>query len=170
MAPPDIKKMISIKLKPRKDPYSDQFSRIVMVKMMMLTAAVTAISWAKDKVSIVLFTWCYGAISQEHGCLHLFQTKEETKEWIPTLHRTCQAKFLHLKTFKELLQRVTINKILVVSSHSPSESSFVILAPLCKIYCWIYHHCKYQIFIKCHSLLSKRFLTTKCQQCATSED
>ena len=50
MGPPDIKKMISIKIKPRKDPYSDQFSRIVMLKMMMLTAAVTGISWAKDKV------------------------------------------------------------------------------------------------------------------------
>ena len=50
MAPPDIKKLLSIKIKPRKDPYTDQFSRIFMVKMMMLTATVTGLSWAKDKV------------------------------------------------------------------------------------------------------------------------
>ena len=55
MAPPDIKKMLQVKIKPRKDPYADQFSRIFMVKIMMLTATVTGISWAKDKVCISHF-------------------------------------------------------------------------------------------------------------------
>ena len=55
MAPPDIKKLLRIKIKPRKDPYTDQFSRIFMVKMMMLTATITGLSWAKDKVLLTEF-------------------------------------------------------------------------------------------------------------------
>lgn len=54
MGPPDLKKMLQVKIKPRKDSYSDQFSRILMVKMMMLTAAVTGISWAKDKFTCIV--------------------------------------------------------------------------------------------------------------------
>lgn len=52
MAPPDLKKMLQVNIKPRQDSYTDQFSRIFMVKMMMLTSAVTAISWMKDKVNL----------------------------------------------------------------------------------------------------------------------
>lgn len=54
MAPPNIKNMIQIKIKPRQDSYSDQFSRILMVKMMMMTAGITAISWMKDKLSCII--------------------------------------------------------------------------------------------------------------------
>ncbi|XP_066914751.1 innexin inx3-like [Clytia hemisphaerica] len=54
MAPPDIKKLLRIKIKPRKDPYTDQFSRIFMVKMMMLTATITGLSWAKDKFTCIV--------------------------------------------------------------------------------------------------------------------
>ena len=51
MGPPDIKKMLTVKLKPRVDPYCDQYSRIIMVKVLMLAATFTGISWLKDKVT-----------------------------------------------------------------------------------------------------------------------
>jgi len=54
MGPPDLKKMLTVKLKPRVDPYCDQYSRIIMVKVLMLTATFTAISWAKDKVTCIV--------------------------------------------------------------------------------------------------------------------
>ncbi|XP_057305804.1 uncharacterized protein LOC130644282 [Hydractinia symbiolongicarpus] len=54
MAPPDLKKMLQVNIKPRQDSYTDQFSRIFMVKMMMLTSAVTAISWMKDKLNCIV--------------------------------------------------------------------------------------------------------------------
>lgn len=54
MAPPNLKKMIQVKIKPRQDSYTDQFSRIFMVKMLMLTAAVTGITWMKDKVTCII--------------------------------------------------------------------------------------------------------------------
>jgi len=54
MGPPDIKSMLTIKLKPRQDSYCDQYSRILMVKVLMLTATVTGISWLKDKVTCIV--------------------------------------------------------------------------------------------------------------------
>lgn len=54
MAPPNLKKLLEVKIKPRQDSYTDQFSRIFMVKMMMLTAAVTGISWMKDKLTCII--------------------------------------------------------------------------------------------------------------------
>lgn len=54
MGPPNIKKMLTIKLKPRQDTYTDQFSRILMVKVLMVTATVTGISWLKDKVTCIV--------------------------------------------------------------------------------------------------------------------
>jgi len=54
MGPPDIKKMLTVKLKPRVDPYCDQYSRIIMVKVLMLAATFTGISWLKDKVTCIV--------------------------------------------------------------------------------------------------------------------
>jgi len=54
MGPPNIKKMLTIKLKPRQDTYTDQFSRILMVRVLMVTATVTGISWLKDKVTCIV--------------------------------------------------------------------------------------------------------------------
>jgi len=54
MGPPNLKKMLQVKIKPRQDSYSDQFSRILMVKVLMLTAAITGISWMKDKVTCIV--------------------------------------------------------------------------------------------------------------------
>lgn len=54
MGPPDLKKMLTIKMKPRQDSYSDQFSRILMVKVLMVTATVTGLSWLKDKVTCIV--------------------------------------------------------------------------------------------------------------------
>lgn len=67
MGPPDIKKMLTIKIKPRKDPYTDQFSRIFMVKMMMLTATITGLSWAKDKFKCI--------VPKSHGVTEGFVSK-----------------------------------------------------------------------------------------------
>jgi len=54
MGPPDLKKLLMVKLKPRQDPYCDQFSRILMVKLLMITATFTGLSWLKDKVSCIV--------------------------------------------------------------------------------------------------------------------
>lgn len=54
MAPPDLKKMLQVKIKPRQDSYTDQFSRILMAKVMMMTAAITGISWMKDKLTCIV--------------------------------------------------------------------------------------------------------------------
>lgn len=54
MGPPDLKKMLTIKMKPRQDSYCDQFSRILMVKVLMVTATVTGLSWLKDKVTCIV--------------------------------------------------------------------------------------------------------------------
>lgn len=54
MGPPDLKKMLTVKLKPRQDPYCDQFSRIIMVKVLMVTATITGLSWLKDKVTCIV--------------------------------------------------------------------------------------------------------------------
>jgi len=54
MGPPDLKKMLTVKMKPRQDSYTDQFSRILMVKVLMVTATVTGLSWLKDKVTCIV--------------------------------------------------------------------------------------------------------------------
>jgi len=54
MGPPNLKKMLTVKLKPRCDNYCDQYSRIIMVKVLMVAATFTGLSWLKDKVTCIV--------------------------------------------------------------------------------------------------------------------
>ncbi|XP_066925423.1 uncharacterized protein [Clytia hemisphaerica] len=49
-----IKQILSVKIKPRHDSYSDQFSRIFMVKIMMISALLVGLSWYTDKINCII--------------------------------------------------------------------------------------------------------------------
>lgn len=49
-----IKQILSVKIKPRHDSYSDQFSRIFMVKVMMIGALLVGLSWYTDKINCII--------------------------------------------------------------------------------------------------------------------
>ncbi|XP_066925727.1 innexin inx2-like isoform X2 [Clytia hemisphaerica] len=50
----DIKDIFTIKLKTRQDDYTDQFSRIFMVKMFMVSALVMGFDWFQDTVNCMI--------------------------------------------------------------------------------------------------------------------
>ena len=43
--------ILKVKIKPRQDSYSDQFSRIFMLKVMFLGAFFTGMTWYNDKIN-----------------------------------------------------------------------------------------------------------------------
>ena len=43
--------ILKVKIKPRQDSYSDQFSRILMLKVMFLGAFFTGMTWYNDKIN-----------------------------------------------------------------------------------------------------------------------
>jgi len=49
-----IKDIISVKIKPRQDGYSDQFCRIFMVKIMMIGALLVGLNWYSDKITCII--------------------------------------------------------------------------------------------------------------------
>ena len=49
-----IKSILSVKTKPRHDTYSDHYSRIFMVKVMMVATLLTGMSWYSDKINCVI--------------------------------------------------------------------------------------------------------------------
>lgn len=49
-----IKQILSVKIKPRHDSYTDQFSRIFMVKVMMIGALLVGLNWYSDKISCII--------------------------------------------------------------------------------------------------------------------
>jgi len=49
-----IKQILSVKIKPRHDSYSDQFSRIFMVKVMMIGALLVGLSWYTDNINCII--------------------------------------------------------------------------------------------------------------------
>lgn len=48
-----IKPILSVKFKPRHDSYSDQYSRIFMMKMMLVAALLIGLNWSTDKINCV---------------------------------------------------------------------------------------------------------------------
>lgn len=50
----DIRKILQVKLKPRQDSYSDQFSRVVLLKVMLFGAFITGMSWYSDKINCII--------------------------------------------------------------------------------------------------------------------
>jgi len=49
-----IKGILSIKLKPRQDSFSDQFCRILMMKIMMIGTLIVGLNWYSDKVNCII--------------------------------------------------------------------------------------------------------------------
>lgn len=49
-----IKAILSVKIKPRHDSYSDQFSRILMVKVMMIGALLVGLNWYTDSITCII--------------------------------------------------------------------------------------------------------------------
>jgi len=49
-----IKGILSIKLKPRSDSFTDQFCRILMMKIMMIGTLVVGLNWYSDKVNCII--------------------------------------------------------------------------------------------------------------------
>lgn len=50
----DVKKILSIKIKPRQDSYSDQFSRVILLKVMFIGAFFTGMDWYSDKINCII--------------------------------------------------------------------------------------------------------------------
>jgi len=50
----DVGKILAIKVKPRQDSYSDQFSRIIMLKVMFIGALFTGMNWSNDKINCII--------------------------------------------------------------------------------------------------------------------
>ena len=50
----DIKGMLSIKIKPRNDSYTDQYNRIFMVKILLVCCVIMGISWFNDSVKCLV--------------------------------------------------------------------------------------------------------------------
>jgi len=50
----DIKEMLAIKMKARHDSYSDQFTRIVLMKLMLMGAFFIGMNWYNDKVNCII--------------------------------------------------------------------------------------------------------------------
>jgi len=50
----NIKKLLLVKIKARQDSYTDQFSRLFMVRMLLVVALLTSISWMKDQLNCLV--------------------------------------------------------------------------------------------------------------------
>ena len=50
----DIKSMLTIKAKPRHDDYTDQFHRIFMVKICMVSSLLLGLNWMKDTITCII--------------------------------------------------------------------------------------------------------------------
>jgi len=54
-APTDsIKKLISVKFKPRQDSYTDQFNRLFMVRMFLVASLLTGLDWMTDEINCLV--------------------------------------------------------------------------------------------------------------------
>jgi len=49
-----VKDILTVKIKPRHDSYSDQFSRILMVKVMMVGTLLVGLNWYSDKMQCIM--------------------------------------------------------------------------------------------------------------------
>ena len=50
----DLKDIFTIRLKKRQDAYTDQFSRIFMVKMLMISSIVMGVDWFQDTINCMI--------------------------------------------------------------------------------------------------------------------
>jgi len=50
----DIKGMLSISIKSRHDSHSDQYNRIFMVKILMISTLIMGISWYRDSITCII--------------------------------------------------------------------------------------------------------------------
>ena len=49
-----IKGLLQIKFKPRHDPFTDQFNRIFMVKMTLVSSMLLGLNWFKDTITCIV--------------------------------------------------------------------------------------------------------------------
>lgn len=54
MVATDIKNMITINIKPRHDGMTDQYNRIFMVKILLISSLVMSVSWFKDSINCIV--------------------------------------------------------------------------------------------------------------------
>ena len=50
----NIKSLLQVKFKARHDTYTDQFNRILMVKMAMISSMLLGLNWFKDTISCIV--------------------------------------------------------------------------------------------------------------------
>ena len=58
----EFKNFLTIKIKPRDDNMIDQYSRIFMVKMFLLSSIICGLNWYFDKFNCILPGTVYGVI------------------------------------------------------------------------------------------------------------
>ena len=51
-----LKSILSIKLKSRQDGYTDQFQRVIMVKVLLICSIIIAVDYFSDKVNCIIPT------------------------------------------------------------------------------------------------------------------
>ena len=54
MVATDIKSMLSISIKSRHDSYTDQYNRIFMVKLLLVSSLIMGISWFQDSINCMV--------------------------------------------------------------------------------------------------------------------
>ena len=54
MVATDIKGLLSVTIKSRHDSHSDQYNRIFMVKLMLVSSLVMGISWFQDSITCIV--------------------------------------------------------------------------------------------------------------------
>jgi len=54
MVATDLKQMLSINIKPRHDSLTDQYNRIFMVKILMISSLIMGVSWFKDSINCIV--------------------------------------------------------------------------------------------------------------------
>ena len=54
MVATDIKGMLSIAIKSRHDSHADQFNRIFMVKILLVSSLIMGISWFQDSINCIV--------------------------------------------------------------------------------------------------------------------
>jgi len=53
----DIKSMLSINIKSRPDNYTDQYNRILMLKLLLVSSLIMGLSWFTDSVNCLVPGW-----------------------------------------------------------------------------------------------------------------
>ena len=50
----DVRKILAVKMKTRQDSHTDQYNRLVMVKVMLISSFAVGMNWFKDKLKCIV--------------------------------------------------------------------------------------------------------------------